>query len=134
VNVTWLLAGLAIVALVYLAFVGLLYLGGRSTDARALVRLVPDCIVLARGLLGDAEVPARYKVALGLLVAYLAMPFDLVPDFLPVVGWLDDALLVVIVLRWVLRGVGPPRLALHWRGSARGLEIVLRAGGYRPGG
>ena len=128
-----LLAGLAVVALVYLAFVAALLVAGRRTDARALVRLVPDCLVLARELLGDPEVPARYKLALGGLVAYLAMPFDVVPDFIPVVGWADDALLVVLVLRWVLRGVGVQRVQLHWRGTARGLEIVLRLA-YRPGG
>jgi uncharacterized membrane protein YkvA (DUF1232 family) len=134
VNVTWLVGGLALIALAYLAFVGVLLLAGRGETARVVARLVPDCLVLARGLLGDGAVPARYKVGLGLLVAYLALPFDLVPDFIPVAGWLDDALLVVLVLRWVLRGVGPERIALHWRGSARGLELVLRAAGYRPGG
>jgi uncharacterized membrane protein YkvA (DUF1232 family) len=133
VSLYWLLAGLVVIALLYLAFVGGLLAAGRRTDARAVARLVPDCLVLARGLLGDPAVPARYKLALGGLVAYLVLPFDLVPDFIPVVGWLDDALLVILVLRWVLRGVGLARVRAHWRGSVRGLELVLRFA-YRPGG
>jgi uncharacterized membrane protein YkvA (DUF1232 family) len=128
-----LLIGVAAIALGYLAFLAVLLAAGRGDDARVYVRLVPDCLVLARGLVGDPRVPARYKAALGLLVAYLAMPFDLVPDFLPVVGWLDDALLVVITLRWVTRRVGRGLLREHWRGSPRGLELVLRLA-YRPGG
>lgn len=124
----------ALVAIgLYALFLAGLALGGRGPEARALARLVPDCFVLARGLLGDEEVPARCKVALVGLIAYLASPIDLVPDFLPVVGVLDDAILVVLTLRWILRTAGPERVCRHWRGSRRGLELVLRAA-YSPGG
>ena len=81
----------------------------------------------------DREVPARCKVALVALVAYLASPIDLVPDFLPVIGVLDDAIVVALTLRWIVRVTGPDRVRRHWRGSARGLELVLRVA-YRPGG
>jgi uncharacterized membrane protein YkvA (DUF1232 family) len=94
---------------------------------------VPDCLVLARGLLGDREVPRRCKLALAGLVVYLASPMDLVPDFLPVIGVLDDAILVALTLRWIVRVAGADRIGRHWRGSARGLELVLRVA-YRPGG
>jgi len=123
-----------LVALVlYAALVAALVVAGRDTDARALARLVPDCIVLGRRLLGDPRVLLRHKLALGLLVGYLAMPIDLVPDFIPVVGYLDDALLVVITLRALVRSSGPELLQDHWPGSARGLELVLRLT-YSPGG
>jgi len=89
--------------------------------------------VLARGLLGDREVPGRCKLALVALVAYLASPIDLVPDFLPVIGVLDDAIVVALTLRWIVRVAGPDRVRRHWRGSPRGLQLVLRAA-YRPGG
>jgi uncharacterized membrane protein YkvA (DUF1232 family) len=124
----------ALVAIgLYALFLAGLALSGRTLEARVLARLVPDCFVLARGLLGDSEVPARCKVALVGLIAYLASPIDLVPDFLPVVGVLDDAILVVLTLRWILRTAGPDRVYRHWRGSQRGLELVLRAA-YSPGG
>ena len=124
----------ALVAIgLYALFLAGLALSGRAPEARALARLVPDCFVLARGLLGDSEVPTRCKIALVGLIAYLASPIDLVPDFLPVVGVLDDAILVVLTLRWILRTAGPARVSRHWRGSRRGLELVLRAA-YNPGG
>ena len=117
----------------YALFVAGLALAGRGPEARALARLVPDCVVLARGLLGDREVPARCKLALVGLIVYLASPIDLVPDFLPVVGVLDDAILVALTLRWIVRTAGPERVARHWRGTPRGLALVLRAA-YKPGG
>jgi uncharacterized membrane protein YkvA (DUF1232 family) len=124
----------ALVAIgLYALFLAGLALAGRGPEARALARLVPDCLVLARGLLGDPEVPRRCKLALGGLVLYLASPIDLVPDFLPVIGVLDDAILVVLVLRWLVREAGAVRVRRHWRGTPRGLELVLRVA-YRPGG
>jgi len=124
----------ALVAIgLYALFVAGLALAGRGPEARALARLVPDCLVLARGLLGDREVPGRCKLALVALVAYLVSPIDLVPDFLPVIGVLDDAIVVALVLRWIVRTAGPERVRRHWRGTARGLELVLRVA-YRPGG
>jgi uncharacterized membrane protein YkvA (DUF1232 family) len=115
----------------YALFVAGLALAGRGPGA--LARLVPDCLVLARGLLGDRQVPRRCKLALAGLVVYLASPIDLVPDFLPVIGVLDDAILVALTLRWIVRVAGAERIGRHWRGSARGLELVLRVA-YRPGG
>ncbi len=130
---TPLLVAALVVALLYLVFVAGLLVAGRGSDARVVVRLVPDCLVLARGLLGDREVPLRCKFALAGLVAYLASPIDLVPDFLPVIGVLDDAILVVLTLRWIVRTAGAARVTRHWRGTPRGLQLVLRAA-YSPGG
>jgi uncharacterized membrane protein YkvA (DUF1232 family) len=132
VNSSLLVAALVAIGL-YALFVAGLALAGRGPEARALARLVPDCFVLARGLLGDREVPVICKLALVGLVAYLASPIDLVPDFVPVVGVLDDAILVAVTLRWIVRTAGPHRVTRHWRGTPRGLQIVLRAT-YRPGG
>ena len=124
----------ALVAIgLYALFLAGLALAGRGPEAKALARLVPDCLVLARGLLGDPEVPRRCKLALAALVVYLASPIDLVPDFLPVIGVLDDAIVVALTLRWILRTAGAPRVRQHWRGSPRGLELVLRVA-YKPGG
>lgn len=128
-----LLVALLVFIGLYALFVAGLALAGRGPEARVLARLVPDCFVLARGLLGDSEVPVKCKLALVGLVAYLASPIDLVPDFLPVVGVLDDAILVALTLRWIVRTAGPHRVTRHWRGTPQGLRLVLRAT-YRPGG
>lgn len=110
----------------YAAFILWLLLVGRRQDARALAGFIPDCIVLLRRLLGDGRVPRRSKLLLAALIAYLAMPFDLVPDFIPVAGQLDDAILVAVVLRYVLRAGGPDLLREHWPGPARSLNALMR--------
>jgi uncharacterized membrane protein YkvA (DUF1232 family) len=110
----WALVGFGVAIAVYALLVAALFLLGRREDARALAGFVPDCVVLFRRLLRDPRVPRRRKVLLVALVGYLAMPFDLIPDFIPVAGQLDDAILVAVVLRLVLRANGP------------GLEVVLR--------
>jgi uncharacterized membrane protein YkvA (DUF1232 family) len=81
--------------------------------------------VLFKRLLQDPRVPRRAKAALGLAIPYLAMPFDLVPDFIPVLGQLDDALLVMAVFGYVARRAGRDVVAEHWPGSQAGLRIVL---------
>lgn len=128
----WLLAAGALTVGVYAAFVGWLLLAGRRSDARALAGFIPDCIVLFRRLLRDPRVPRRSKLLLGALIGYLAMPFDLVPDFIPVAGQLDDALLVVFVLRRVLRAGGPALLREHWPGPAVSLDKLTRLA-FGPG-
>jgi uncharacterized membrane protein YkvA (DUF1232 family) len=75
----------------------MLLLLGRGRDASEVARFIPDCIVLFSAHSETLEFRARAKLAIGLLVPYLAMPFDLIPDFIPVLGYLDDALLVAAV-------------------------------------
>jgi uncharacterized membrane protein YkvA (DUF1232 family) len=123
---------IAAVAL-YAAFVAALALAGRRADAVALARVVPDCVVLVRRLLGDPRVARRHRLALGALLLYLASPIDLVPDFIPVAGHLDDAVLLVLVLRALLRSAGAGIIREHWPGPERSLDVVLRAA-QSPGG
>jgi uncharacterized membrane protein YkvA (DUF1232 family) len=87
--------------------------------------------VLFRRLLRDPAVPRRRKWGLVLAIAYLAMPFDLVPDFIPVAGQLDDAILVGLVLRGLVRGGGPDLVRRHWPGPEPSLRVVLRLSGAR---
>ena len=124
----WLLALIA-VALAYAALVGGLVLAGRRQDARALAGLVPDCLVLVRRLAGDARVPRRRRLLLGALLVYLAVPVDLVPDVIPVAGQLDDAIVVALALRAVLRAAGPGVLREHWPGPASTLRLIERLAG-----
>jgi uncharacterized membrane protein YkvA (DUF1232 family) len=124
--VTALLVALAIAVVLYGLAVLALVLAGRRTDARALAGFIPDWIVLVRRLLGDERVPRSRKLLLGALLAYLAMPFDLVPDFIPVAGQLDDAIVTALVLRAVLRSGGDALLREHWPGPERSRELVAR--------
>ena len=115
------LVWLCVVACVYAAFVLALVVAGRREDAKAVARFVPDCAVLTGRLLRDPRVARRHKVMLALLVAYLASPIDLVPDFIPVAGQLDDAILIWLVLRAIRRSDGGAQLVReHWPGGRPG--------------
>jgi uncharacterized membrane protein YkvA (DUF1232 family) len=116
----------ACILLVYAAFVVALIVAGRRRDARDVARFVPDCIVLVRRLLGDPRVHRRHKLLLGALVGYLAFPIDIVPDFIPVAGHIDDVLVVILALRVVLRASGSELLREHWPGAESSLAFVLR--------
>ena len=122
----WLLT-LALAALAaYALSVLVLVLAGRRTDARALAGFIPDCVVLFKRLLADPRVPRRQKVLVGALIGYLAMPIDLVPDFIPVAGQLDDAIVMAFVLRRVLRTAGDSVLGEHWPGPQTSLDVMRR--------
>ncbi len=114
----------ATIALWSLLVVALLALG-RRRDAREVARFIPDCIVLFKRLLQDPRVPRRAKLAVALLIPYLAMPFDLIPDFIPIAGQLDDAILVAAVVAYVTRRAGRELVEELWPGSKRGLQVVL---------
>jgi uncharacterized membrane protein YkvA (DUF1232 family) len=126
--VSW-LAVLLVLLGVYAAAVVALAAAGRRADARALAGFVPDCVVLVRRLLHDPRVPRRRKLPLALAAAYLLMPIDLVPDFIPVAGQLDDAIVVGLVLRGLVRGGSDELLREHWPGPPRSLALVCRAVG-----
>jgi uncharacterized membrane protein YkvA (DUF1232 family) len=127
-----LVVGLGAVVL-YAAFVFVLMLAGRRDAARALARFIPDCIVLFKHLLADERLPRRHRLMIGGLLGYLALPFDLVPDFIPVAGQLDDAIVVALALRAVLRGSGRGLVAEHWPGPGASLAAVLRLAGLPRG-
>jgi uncharacterized membrane protein YkvA (DUF1232 family) len=122
---TLLVAAGACLAL-YAAAVLALVLAGRRTEAVALARFIPDCVVLLKRLVSDPRVGRRRKIALVLVGGYLAMPFDLVPDFIPVAGQVDDAVLVAIAIRGLLRSTGPELIRNHWPGPRGGLAMMLR--------
>ena len=122
----WVLLGLGVALLVYLVLIVGLLLAGRRVDAAALARFIPDCVVLMRRLVGDEQVPLRRKLVLFALLVYLLVPIDLVPDFLPVVGQLDDVIIAALALRYALRAGGPELLRTHWPGPDRSLQLVIR--------
>ena len=96
---------------------------------RESLRLLPDVIRLLSRLARDRNVPLAARVWLWGLLAYLAMPIDVVPDFVPVLGYADDAILVLVVLRAVVRRSGRSKLAEHWPGTPDGLEALERLAG-----
>ena len=97
---------------------------------RELARVVPELGWLFMRLARDRRVPLVRRLQLVVLGAYLVSPIDLVPDFSPVVGQLDDAAIAAVVLRGVVRAAGPEVVAEHWPGSTRTLNVVLRLAGY----
>ncbi len=124
------LAGLLVL---YLVLLGLLWRYSRShpeaVSMRAALRLLPDLLRLVRRLAADPALPRGARVRLVLLLVYLASPIDLVPDFIPVLGYADDALVVALVLRSVVRRAGPAPMARHWPGTPEGLRLIQQLAG-----
>ena len=125
----WLLVSLGASLAVWTGLVLWLVAAGRGSDARALATFVPDCVVLVARLARHPAVPRRQKLLLVGLAGYLALPFDLVPDMIPVAGQLDDAILVALVLRRIVRAGGEQLVREHWPGPEASLRLVLRAAG-----
>lgn len=98
---------------------------------REALRLVPDLLRLLKRLVADPQLPRGIRVRLVLLIGYLAMPIDLVPDFIPVLGYADDVVVVAIVLRSVVRAAGPEALERHWSGTPEGLQVIRALCGTR---
>lgn len=96
---------------------------------RDALRLLPDLVRMLRRLAGDRGLPRGVRVRLWLLLGYLVLPVDLVPDFIPVIGYADDAVIVVLALRTVTRAAGPAALEQHWPGTPEGLAAVRRLAG-----
>jgi uncharacterized membrane protein YkvA (DUF1232 family) len=126
----WLLAAAAATVALWAAVLVWLVVRGRREDARALGGFVPDCLVLVSRLLADPRTPRRRKLLLLALAGYLALPFDLVPDFIPVAGQLDDALLAALVLRQLLRA-DEALVRELWPGPPQSLRLLLRLAGDR---
>lgn len=130
---SWVQVLLAVVGGLLLAWVALLAsLWTVRPDERRLreaVRLLPDLVRLLTRLAADQTLPRGVRVRLWLLLGYLAMPIDLVPDFIPVLGYADDAVVVAMALRSVTRRAGAEALERHWPGTADGLEAIRRLAG-----
>ena len=93
------------------------------------LRLLPDVLRLVRRLAADPDLPRGVRLRLALLLAYLAFPLDLVPDFIPVLGYADDAIIVTAVLRSVVRRAGLPAVRCHWPGTPDGFTVLCRLTG-----
>ena len=108
-----------------------------QASLREALRLLPDLIRLLRRLAADPDLPRGVRIRLGLLLAYLLTPIDLVPDFIPLIGYADDAIIVIAVLRSVARRAGVSAVRAHWPGTDDGFAALARLAGLpgttRPG-
>lgn len=128
----WLIVVLGVVAglvVLWVALVVVLWVqqrrSGGSVDWRAVLRLAPDVVRLVRRLVADPSVPRATRWWLGGLLVYLLSPIDLIPDFVPVIGYADDAIVVVVALRFAIRHAGLPAIERHWPGTPEGLRSLL---------
>jgi uncharacterized membrane protein YkvA (DUF1232 family) len=120
-------AALLVLLTIWLLLVVLLWLHRPARDQIGpVMRLGPDLARLAWSVLRDPGTPRSVRAALAFLAIWLASPIDPIPDFLPLIGWLDDVVVAVVVLRWAARRVGEATLERHWRGSPEGWRLVVR--------
>ena len=115
--------------LIWLVLIGVLWRLARHGQNRGMawrdaVRLLPDVVRLVRRLAADRSLSNSVRVRMWLLLGYLAMPIDVVPDFIPVIGFADDAIIVAAGLRSVIRRAGPAAIEQHWPGTPEGLQAV----------
>ena len=90
------------------------------------LRALPDIVRLARRLLADPRTPTRHRIGLIVLIVWLISPIDLIPEFLPGIGPLDDIVAAAVILGWVGRGTSRARLEEHWPGDAAGFSVLAR--------
>ena len=96
----------------------------KGTRLGEAVRLLPDTLRLVARLSKDRTLPLRVRLRVWLLLVYLASPIDLVPDFVPVIGYADDAIVTYLVLRSVIHAAGPDVVTEHWPGSPETLAAL----------
>lgn len=123
------LIAIGIVVAVWVLAIAALWFFGRKVAAKQLARAIPDLMALCRGLLGDPRVPLGSKLLLGGALVWLLSPIDLVPEFIPVLGPLDDVIVVGLVLRHLIKRAGADVVQEHWRGDPRVLRTALRLAG-----
>jgi uncharacterized membrane protein YkvA (DUF1232 family) len=111
---------------------GMLLARPKGPLLREALRLLPDLLRLLGRLATDRTLPRGVRIRLGLVTAYLALPIDLIPDFVPVLGYADDAIIVTVVLRGVVRRAGIHAVRRHWPGTADGFAVLCRLTGLDP--
>src|SRR4051812_34898772 len=123
---------LALVALWVALLVVFWFLRPRGVPVRELLRLIPDVLRLIRSIVGDRSAPLDARLVLVGLLAWIVSPIDLIPEFIPVLGPLDDVVVAVAALRYVRRRVGVETMRARWPGSADGFALLGRVVGIPP--
>ena len=127
------IAAIALVTIWALAVLVLLW-SGRKTAAKELVVLLPNLVRLFRGLIGDPRVPRGSKALLLVGAVWLVSPIDLIPEFLPGIGGIDDAIVAALILRHVVRRAGDEVVREHWKGDPKTIGLILRVAGVGNAG
>jgi uncharacterized membrane protein YkvA (DUF1232 family) len=122
------IAAVVLVAIWVLAVLVLLW-SGRKTAAKELVVLLPNLVRLFRGLIGDPRVPRGSKALLLVGAVWLVSPIDLIPEFLPGIGGIDDAVVAALILRHLVRRAGVEVVREHWKGDPKTIGLILRVAG-----
>jgi uncharacterized membrane protein YkvA (DUF1232 family) len=117
-------------AVVLASWVLLIFLATRlpAGIAKDLAAFLPSCVTLLRRLRGDPRVPRRAKLAIAIAAVYVVLPFDVIPDFLPVIGVLDDVVIVALALRYAGRRVPRAVITEAWPGDASLIDRLLGSG------
>ena len=105
----------------------------KGVPASSLVRLVPDVLRLLRSVIGDRSVPLDVRLVLVGLVAWIVSPIDLIPEFIPVIGPIDDIVVAVAALRYVRRRLGVEELRSRWSGTPEAFDLLTRVIGSSGG-
>jgi uncharacterized membrane protein YkvA (DUF1232 family) len=131
-DVVTIVAGIILgLVVLWIALLVVLYLlRPRDVSATEVIRVIPDVLRLSRNLAVDPTTPTGVRVALGVLLVWLISPIDLIPEFIPVLGPLDDVIVTVIVLRYVRRRLGSELLLRRWPGSADGFRVLTSLAGH----
>jgi uncharacterized membrane protein YkvA (DUF1232 family) len=101
----------------------------KGVSIREVVRIVPDAVRMLRAIVRDPASPLDVRLVLVGLLAWLVSPIDLIPEFIPVLGPMDDA---VVALRYVRRRVGATGMRARWPGTDDGFALLGRVVGFRP--
>ena len=126
-----LLIALGVVVTIWVVAIAALWFFGRKIAAKQLARAIPDLVALCRGLMSDPRVPSGSKLLIGVALVWVLSPIDLVPEFIPLLGPLDDVIVVGLVLRHLIKRAGVEVVQEHWRGDPRVLRTALRLAGHR---
>ena len=126
-----LVLGIAVaIAGVWLALLVLFWvLRPKGLAVRDVLGLIPDVLRLLRSVIGDSSAPLDVRLVLIGLVVWILSPIDLIPEFIPVLGPLDDVVVAVVALRYVRRRLGLAELSRRWTGSADGFAVLTRVMG-----
>jgi uncharacterized membrane protein YkvA (DUF1232 family) len=127
VDLGWLAGGIVALLLLWAALLALFWiLRPRDVPVREVLRVIPDVLRLLRTLVGDADVPIDARIVLVGLIAWILSPIDLIPEFIPGLGPLDDIVVAIVAMRYVRRRIGTAGIRSRWAGTDDGLRLLLR--------
>jgi len=101
----------------------------KDVPVREVVRLIPDLLRLLRSVIGDRGAPLDVRIVLVGLLIWILSPIDLIPEFIPGLGPLDDVIVAIVALRYTRRRLGTEALRERWTGSDDGFRLLLRVVG-----